>query len=133
MPFPIRYNSSLSQVSVFASKRNKGWIERDNPRLPSGSVVKNPSTSAVDMVLIPSPGISHVLQSNSAHKLQVPSLRAAVTEARTPGASLCSIARETTAMRSRRSTTEDCPCSMQLEKADVQQQRPSTAKNKYSK
>ena len=62
--FSVSYNSSLSQVSVFASKRIKGWIERANPRLPGGSVVKTPSANAVDIVLIPSPGRPHMLQSN---------------------------------------------------------------------
>ena len=41
-----------------------------------------------------------------------------------------SATREATAVRSLRTSTKSSPCSLQLEKARVQQQRPNTAKNK---
>ena len=44
---------------------------------------------------------------------------------------LCSATREATAARSLRATTKMSSCTLQLEKARVQQWSPSTTKNKY--
>ena len=47
---------------------------------PGGAVVKNPPANAGDMGLIPGPGRSHMLRSNSAHVPQLLSPRATTTE-----------------------------------------------------
>ena len=47
--------------------------------------------------------------------------------------SQCSTTREATAMRSPRTATKSSPCSPQLEKARMQQQRPNAAINKIFK
>ena len=44
---------------------------------------------------------------------------------------VCSTTREATTMRSPCTATKSSPCSRQLEKACMQQWRPSTVKNKY--
>ena len=51
---------------------------------PDGSGVKYPPASAGDTGLIPTPGESHVTQSNEARELQPLSPRATIIEARGP-------------------------------------------------
>ena len=107
---------------------------------PHGAVVKNPPSKAGDTGSSPGPGRSHMLQSNWAREPQLLSLhsracepqllspRAATTEARVPGARAPQ--QEKPLQRSPHTARKSSPRLLQLEKACVQQQRPSVAKNK---
>ena len=64
-----------------------------------------------------------------AHKPQLLSSHATTTEAHVPRAHALQ-QREATTMRSLHTATKSSPCSLQLEKAHAQQQRPNAAKNK---
>ena len=83
-------------------------------------MVKNPPANGENTDSIPGPGRSHKEQ-------LIPC--AVTTKAYVPY-SLCSATRKATAMRSLHTTTKSSPHPPQLEKARIQQGRPSTAKNK---
>ena len=110
---------------------------------PGGAVVKNLPATAGDTGSIPGPGRSHMPQSNYARVPQLLSLcsracepqllspHTTTTEAHVPRAHASQ--REATAMRSPCTTIKSSPCSLQLEKARTQQQRPNAAKKKDKK
>ena len=58
--------------------------EKGKVELPGGPVVKNTPANAGDLGLIPGLGRFHMLRDNNTHGPQLPSLRAAATEAHTP-------------------------------------------------
>ena len=94
---------------------------------PGGSVDKNPAANAGDMDLIPGPGGSHMLRAakpvhrNYWASAPEPASCNAEPECCTCSSpctwSLCSTARETTAVRSPCTAMKSSPCSPQLEKA----------------
>ena len=88
---------------------------------PGDAVVKNLPANAGDTGSSPGPGRSHMPRSNKAHVPQLLSLRSRAHALQQ---------REATTMRSPRTATKRSPRSPQLEKARVQQRRPSAAKNK---
>ena len=95
--------------------------------LPGGAVGKNPHANAGDTGSIPGPGRFHGCgeanpESHSCRAHELQPLKHSHVEP-------CSATREAPAMRSPHTTAKDSPHSPQLEKARVQQQRPSTAKN----
>ena len=102
------------------SRIKKAWILQINSwDFPGGPVVKNPPPKVGDTGSIPDWGRPHVPQGSSARAPQRLSLH--------PKA--CAPQREATAMRSLRTTIKSSQ-SAQPEKDCMQQQRPSTAKNK---
>ena len=117
MAFKVLYQKSsdsylgLSTFSLYSL--NESPLD-----LPGGPVVKNPPANAGDMDLIPGLGRFHVPQGHWARERQV--LKPEHLEP-------CSAPREARAMRSLHTTIDRSPCSGQLEKAWVQQQRPSAA------
>ena len=95
---------------------------------PDGTVYKNLSAKAGDMGSIPGPGRFHMPWVNWACVPQLLGLCAATAEAHVPRTP-CSTAREATPLRKPGTTSVGRPCSLQLEKARVQQWRPSAAQN----
>ena len=96
---------------------NPGWD------FPGGLVVKNLSANA-GVMGTPAPGRS---------PCQGATKPVCFYYWRLCAYSLCSVTREATAMRSPCTPMKSSPCPPQLEKMCVQQQRPSTAKNKTKK
>ena len=88
---------------------------------PGGTVVENLPANAGDTGSSPGLGGSHMLRSGWAHEPQLLSLQVW---------SLCSATRETTKVRGPHTAMKSGPCSLQLEKALTQKQRPNTTKNK---
>ena len=88
---------------------------------PGGAVVENPPANAGDTGSSPGLGRSHMPRSNWAHEPQLLSLHVW---------SLCSATREAATVRGPRTARKSGPCSLQLEKALAQKQRPNTAINK---
>ena len=88
---------------------------------PGGPVVKNPPANVGDTGLIPGPGRSHIpwVTKLVHHSYWAPSSRDHVPQQEKP------VQREAHKLQRR-----IAPRSLQLEKARVQQQRPSAAKNK---
>ena len=85
-----------------------------------GTVYKNPSAKVGDMGSIPGPGRFRMPWVNWVWVPQLLSLCAATAEAHVPRTP-CSAAREATPVRKPGTTTVSRPCSLQLEKACVQQ------------
>ena len=89
------------------------------PDFPGGPVVRNLTANAGDTGLNPGPGRSHMPWSSKSYIAQVPSSCAY---------SLCST-RGATTMRNSRTTANSSSCSLQLEKAHIQED-PVQPKNK---
>ena len=99
---------------------------------PGGAVVKNPPANAGDIGSSPGLGRSHMQRSNKAHAPQLLSLcsRACEPQLLKPACLepvLCN--KRSHHKRNPRTATKSGPCSLQLEKARAQQQRPNAAKN----
>jgi len=96
-----------------------------------GIMYKNPSANAGDMGLIPGSGRLHMLWRNWAHEPQLLSPCASTTDPQVPRA--CAPQQEKPPQwETQAPQLESSPCSLQLEKVQVQQQRPSTSKNKIN-
>ena len=129
---------SISESSAFQGERavtrqwrNAYWPDVNNfcEGFPDGPVVKNFPCNARNTGSVPGLGRLHMPRSNLACVPQLLNPCAANTEA-WMHLSLCSAAREGTTVGSPCTTMKSSPCSWQLERAWVQQRRPSTTKKK---
>ena len=133
---------SISESSAFLGERavtrqwrNDYWLDDVNnfcEGFPDGPVVKNFPCSARNMGSVPGLGRLHMPWSNLARVPQLLNPCAANTEA-WMHLSLCSATREGSTVGRLCTTMKSSPCSRQLERAWVQQRRPSTTKKKKQK
>ena len=111
----------------------KWWVRfflSPHSDFPGGAVDRNLSALARDIGSISGPGRFHMPWSNEACAPQLRAHSLQLLEPMSLEPVLCN-EREDTAMRSPCPATKSSPCSLQLEKAHMQQQRPSATKNNF--